>query len=186
MKPFKQRNKRIFLVNRDFQLRYTRIAVVVGLVSTLLTVFLILYPLFYLDILRFPAFVPLPFLLGIGVACCINFAAIAFISIHMTHRIAGPIFSLVRQMRLLQAGRWDAHLKVRTADDMKYLIRNFNELVDYMVETSRRDLIRVSHAIDKLRSLNTDGLVEDLTIFRDELAMRIEADKDEDRMRPPE
>ena len=45
-----------------------RVAVAVGLASTMLTVFLILYPLFHLDIVRFPTFVPKPFLVGIAVA----------------------------------------------------------------------------------------------------------------------
>lgn len=168
------RGKRIFLVNRDFQLRYTRVALAVGVVSTALTVFLILYPLFYLDIVRFPTFLPRPFLVGIAFAAVVNLAIVAFMGILMTHRIAGPMFALVRQMRAIQAGYWQSHLKVRPGDDMKYVVRNFNDLVDYMLDTSKRDLTHVDQALAKLRSHDTGGALTALQQLQEELAARFQ------------
>lgn len=178
MKALIPRDKRIYLVNRDFQFRYMRVAVLVGFASTLLTMFVILYPLFYLKIVRFPAFVPRPFLVGIGIASIINFCAVALLSIHLTHRIAGPVFSLVRQMRLIQSGHWTAYLKVRSSDDMKYLVRNFNELVDYMIATSKRDFMQIDSALTKLKDLDTPGAVKDLQVIRDELASRVKVENE--------
>lgn len=166
------RGKRIFLVNRDFQLRYTRVALAVGVVSTALTVFLILYPLFYLDIVRFPSFLPRPFLIGIVFAAIVNLAIVAFMGILMTHRIAGPMFALVRQMRAIQAGYWQSHLKVRPGDDMKYVVRNFNDLVDYMLDTSKRDLTHVDLALAKLRGLDTGGALTELQQLQEALSAR--------------
>jgi hypothetical protein len=176
MKTPMPRGKRIFLVNRDFQLRYTRVALAVGVVSTALTVFLILYPLFYLDIVRFPTFLPRPFLIGIVFAAIVNLAIVAFMGILMTHRIAGPMFALVRQMRAIQAGYWQSHLKVRPGDDMKYVVRNFNDLVDYMLDTSKRDLTHVDLALAKLRSLDTGGALTELQQLHEELSARFQGD----------
>src|SRR4051812_38187621 len=97
------KGKRLYLINRDFQLRYTRLAVVVGLVSTALTLFLILFPLFWFRIVRYPNFVPVPFMWAIGVAAVLNVLIVAFLGIVITHRIAGPMFSLVRHIHLLQS-----------------------------------------------------------------------------------
>jgi hypothetical protein len=131
--------KRMYLVNREFQMRYVRIAVVVGLCSTILTMLLILYPLFHFQVLRFPNFLPLPFLLGMMAASILNFLAVAMVSIIITHRVAGPMFALVRQFRLLQFGRLNATLKVRDSDDLKFVVRNFNEFVEYLIRTPQRD-----------------------------------------------
>lgn len=129
--------QRIYLVDRDFQLRYVRFFVLVGILSTALTLFLILYPMFYLDLLRFPDFLPWPFLTGIGVAALLNFLTIASLGVLITHRISGPIFNLVRQMHAIRIGHRGSQVKVRATDDLKYLVRNFNELVEYMSVTAQ-------------------------------------------------
>lgn len=151
MKKLLSRKKRILLVNRDFQLRYTKAAILVATVSTAATLFLILFPLYYLDVIRFPNFLPTLFLSGIALASVSNFAVIGLFAIHLTHRIAGPMFSLVRQMRLIQSGTWAAQLRVRSGDDIKYLVRNFNEMVDYLLSTSQRDLDQVDSILMKIR-----------------------------------
>lgn len=147
----RRKTKRIYLVNRDFQLRYTKIAVAVGLCSTILTVALILMPLFQLNILRFPNFVPYPFIVAMVAASLINFFIIAAMGILITHRIAGPMFSLVRHIRMMQLGKKFVPLKVRDSDDLKYLVRNFNELLEHLSNQSRRDCAAVDDIIAALR-----------------------------------
>ena len=150
--PQAPKGKRLYLINRDFQLRYTRLAVVVGLVSTALTLFLILFPLFWFRIVRYPNFVPVPFLWAIGAAAVLNVLIVAFLGIMITHRIAGPMFSLVRHIRMMQSGRAVAPLKVREGDDLKYVVRNYNELMQYLYDRTARDKDRVDALIDQLRS----------------------------------
>jgi methyl-accepting chemotaxis protein len=142
--------KRIYLINRDFQLRYTRSAVLVGLLTTVLTILLIIMPLFQLRIVRFPGFLPAPFLIGIAVAALCNFLIIAWLGIFMTHRIAGPMFSLVRHMRQVQAGSLFNDLRQRETDDLRYLVRNYNELIEYLIATARADLERLRTIREKV------------------------------------
>jgi methyl-accepting chemotaxis protein len=146
--PFK--GKRLYLINRDFQLRYTRIAVIVGLCSTILTFTLILTPLFKLNILRFPNFVPYPFIFGMAVAAVANFLIVAFMGVVITHRIAGPMFSLVRHIRMIQLGTLKEPLRVRESDDLKYLVRNFNEMVEHLAATTRKDRSRIDGILEAL------------------------------------
>lgn len=142
----RSKTKRIYLVNRDFQVRYTKVALAVALCSTMLTVALILMPLFKFNILRFPNFVPYPFIVGMVAASLINFVFIATMGVIMTHRVAGPMFSIVRHMRMVQMGQTLAPLKLRDSDDLKYLVRNFNELLEFLSKQNRHDC----EALDKI------------------------------------
>ena len=134
------KNKKIYLINRDFQLRYMKMAVMVGFVSTLMTISLLLFPLQYFGIIRLPGFLPPMFMWAIGIAAGLNFLMVASGSILITHRIAGPMFSLVRQFRVIQSGFWHCPLSVRRDDEMKYVFRNFNELTEYLDTTCTDDL----------------------------------------------
>ncbi|MBM4250473.1 MAG: hypothetical protein FJ146_00700 [Deltaproteobacteria bacterium] len=129
----KKARKQIFLVNRDFQLRYVRLAVIVGIASTCLTLILVLYPLVQFRIIRFPVFLPLPFLAAILTAIGANIAIITWLGVHVTHRIAGPIFSLVRHMRHVELGGSFKGVKFRESDDLQYLARNYNSLMHALV-----------------------------------------------------
>ena len=139
-KPQQKRVKRIVLVNRDFQLRYTRSAVLVGLLSTLLSAFLILYPLYRFEILRIPRFLPWPVMALMGAAAIINIGIVAIMGIFLTHRVAGPVFSLIRQFRKVEQGSFQAELRLREGDDLKYVARNFNEMVVALRKATETDL----------------------------------------------
>jgi len=149
-----QFKKRIYLVNREFQLRYTRVALAVGLVSTVMTVGLILYPLFYLDIVRFPYFVPAPFLVGMTLAAVLNFAFVTAFGIVTTHRIAGPMFSLVRHLHLIKLGQKPTELRVRDGDDLKFVVRNVNEFLDFVNQRTASDVTKLDEI---LATLSTDN-----------------------------
>ena len=139
--------KRIFLINRDFQLRYIRAAVLVGLCSTVLTMFLILYPLFYLKVLRFPNFLPAPFLIACAVAALLNFFMIAFLGIRLSHRIAGPVFAMVRYLRVLQNGQYSERMRIRESDELKYLARHLGDLGDILHAKTTTDLTHLNEIL---------------------------------------
>ena len=50
------KRQRIYLINRDFQLRYTGAAVAVGILSTVFTSFIVLFPLYQFEILKIAQF----------------------------------------------------------------------------------------------------------------------------------
>jgi hypothetical protein len=166
-----QFKNRIYLVNREFQLRYTRVALAVGLVSTVMTVGLILYPLFYLDIVRFPYFVPAPFMVGMTLAAVLNFAFVTAFGIVTTHRIAGPMFSLVRHLHLIQLGQKPTELRVREGDDLKFVVRNVNEFLDFVNQRTAADVTKLDEILATLAS--DDGSVKAVSLVR-ELRLELE------------
>ena len=155
-------HKKIFLVNRDFQLRYTKSAVVIGLLSTFLTSVVILYPLYQFQILRIPRFLPLPILFAMVLAALINIAIIAVMGILMTHRIAGPMYSLVRSMRLVGLGRFNGTMRLRNDDDLRFVVRNFNDMTAALRELTSEDLQEIKDEIVHLEQFEQNQQVEEL------------------------
>lgn len=160
------------MVNRDFQLRYTRAAAFVGLISSLWTGTLILYPLFVFKILQIPKFLPLPILLAIIVAVVVNIAFITFMAVLLTHRVAGPMYSLIKYMRQVERGNFSAKLKVREGDELKYVVRNFNLMVESLADYAHQDLVLVKGLIscleDAKKSQNSE-LLEEAIVIADSL-----------------
>lgn len=157
----KLKPKRIYLINRDFQMRYIRAAVIVAFCSTLLTMFFILFPLFYLNVLRFPNFLPTPFLLACIGAALLNFLMIAYLGVHLSHRISGPVFAMVRYLRILQNGHYSSKMRVRDTDELKYLARHLNELAEALTLRTREDMVHVDELIDILGKNGNEAANED-------------------------
>lgn len=150
VKPHRHR-KRLYLVNRDFQLRYAAAAILVGILSTVLTSTLILIPLYQFEILRIPRFLPWPVLLMMISAALVNIALVGLMTVHVTHRLAGPMFSLVRYLRRIEEGYWHGSLKLRDGDDLKYVARNFNEMLSSLRHRTQADLAIIREAQEGLR-----------------------------------
>jgi len=171
----KKARKQIFLVNRDFQLRYVRLAVTLGAGSTCLTLVLLLYPLVQFRIIRFPIFLPPPFLLAIFAAIIVNVAIIGWLGVHVTHRIAGPMFSLVRHMRGIELGGSFKSLRFRESDDLQYLARSYNSLMHALsaAEQNRLDLLsRIEGEINQLPGDHSSSL-QSLDELRQDIKRRI-------------
>lgn len=171
--------KKILLINREFQLRHARAAAAVGFVSTLLTAAIILYPLYVFEILRVPKFLPLPVLGTMVLAVLVNITMVGFLGISVTHRVAGPMYSLLREFRKLQMGRLDAFLRVRKDDEFKFVVRNFNEAVENLRAATIeeigvvKDLIKKSNSEDpKDREYLKAGLKRLEERFSDKLRMQ--------------
>jgi len=149
---FQRQKQRLILINRDFQLRYTGAAVLVGLLSTALTTSVILFPLFQFEILRIPRFLPMPVLGVMGMAAILNILLVGFMGILITHRLAGPMYSLVRQFRRVEEGRWYGQMKIRDGDDMRYVVRNFNAMLDAINKQTHMDFDKLRHVRELLVS----------------------------------
>jgi len=155
--------------------------VVVGFFSTLLTSALILYPLYIFKILVIPRFLPTPILLAMAMAAVLNMIFIGALAVLLTHRIAGPMYSLARQMREIAAGQWrTSHLHLRKHDDLKYVMRNFNELVEGLIGLGEADLRMVDEIRERLKRHSgndageTASILELVERLRQRLGSRIE------------
>ncbi len=135
--------KRIYIVDRDFQLRYMRAAILVALASSLLTLFTVLAPLYQFRIIRFPDFLPTPFLVAILIAALVNFILIAGAGILLTHRVAGPVFNIVRQLNRMEEGEPISSVRVRQTDELQYLVRNLNGFIDALKSRNQATAERV-------------------------------------------
>lgn len=149
--------KRIYLVNRDFQFRYTGAAVLVGLTSTLLTVITILYPLYQFEILRIPKFLPLPILGTMLAAALVNILLVGLMGVIITHKIAGPMYSMVRQFRRVENGQWYGRMHLRPDDEMKYLVRNFNEMLGGIQNLGQSDLDLINQVVSEFDKMGVQG-----------------------------
>ncbi len=132
--------KKLYLINRHFQFRFMWLAVAVGLFSTALTTIIILYPLYVFRILRIPEFLPLPILGVMALAALVNIALISLLTITVTHRVVGPLYNLVRNMRRFESPHWNGHIHVRDKDELQYVMRTFNNMVDCIVATVSKDI----------------------------------------------
>ena len=97
----------------------------------------------------------------------LNAALIGMLGLLITHRLAGPIYALTREFRRISEGLWGNTLKIRNDDDMKYLVRCFNEMSESIAKQADQDLndlsaverfltepeVDVGQAVEKLQSL---------------------------------
>ena len=184
------RTKRMIVINRDLQLRYTGAAVLVGTMTTVLTTFFILLPLYVFKILVIPRFLPWPILLVMGLALVMNIFSVFILGLIMTNRIAGPLYALIRAMRQIGRGDFNAHLGVRSTDDLKYVIRHFNDMTASLSRMTKDDLEALDVLIQNGNELhNRVGgdpdqqenahvilhLMKELQEFKIRLASRVEA-----------
>lgn len=171
--------KRIFLVNRDLQLRYAKSAAVAGIVSSILTGIVILYPLYVFQILRIPKFLPAPILFSMALAIVLNVFVIAGFSIFMTHKIAGPIYGLLREFRRVAAGYFGHEMRVRKDDELKYMIRNFNEVSLALKEITEVDLKALNTIMSSIEQGDSVAAKDDLMALKSRVASRINWTKQE-------
>lgn len=183
---FYPKKQRLILINRDFQFRYSGAAVLVGILSTVLTTALILYPLYTFKIIRNPLFLPTPMLGLIGLAALFNVVLVWVLGILMTHRIAGPMYSLVRQFRRVEEGRWYGQMRIRDGDDMRYVVRNFNAMMESITHTTHLDSDKLRQIREVLiaNELSEDEKINralvDLKVLDSKIRARLHAEADGD------
>ena len=176
--------KRIFLVNRDLQFRFAKAAAVAGVASTILTAAVVLYPLYVFQILRIPKFLPLPIMASMLLAVILNIILIASFTLVLTHRLAGPVYGLLREFRRIAAGLFGHEMRFRKDDELKYLIRNFNEASNSLKGLTELDIITLESTIDAITNHGySDTIKEDLVALLQRFKARInwtEVESDDD------
>lgn len=162
------RPKQMLLINRDLQFRYVRVALVIGLVATILSGTVILWPLYQFEILRIPRFLPWPIMIGMVAALVINMVCVMFMMIVISHRVAGPVFALSREFAEIGRGVYGGQLKSRKYDDLQFLVRSFNDMSQSLKHLSMDDMAIISRQLElmgelklKIASLQSGAAVAD-------------------------
>lgn len=144
---------KIFLVDRDFQFKLALRGAAVGLISSIFGLAVVWYPLYLFE--RLPSGMALPPMVYgfIALAVLANIFAIVAFGIRISHRVAGPVYSIVRHMRRVEKGHKVTLLNARHSDELKYLVRNYNNLL-VGLEFSRKRRLAILRELAS--SLGTD------------------------------
>lgn len=158
------RRKRSCIIDPVFQWRYTLlISGSVFFVSTFMTV--ILFAVLHTRA-RAMLVDPDPggmwentliMLLSAVAFAAVTAGAVAFWSIFITHRVAGPIFVLERYLREISAGRLPKVRALRKKDEFKELHETFRKTVDTLENRYRADLATFSETLAIARSCAGQG-----------------------------
>lgn len=151
-----RKSKRIWLVNRDFQFRYAAAGLVAGLSSTIITATLIIYPLFAFKILTIGLFLPWPIVVTISAAIVVNCVLQIIFGLLLTHRIAGPVFNLVRYLRMIGHGHWSIKMNQRSHDELGMVVRHVNEMSESLTKAVKDDLEVLAQVESLLRDAKKD------------------------------
>ncbi len=127
--------KRRYVVNRDFQMRFAWSAVVVGLVSSTVSSFMILLAFWSFNIWQGQR-LPLPVMVTILVVMITNVAGIYVVTVLTTQKIAGPLFNMLRQFDQLATADFKVRLRFRRRDELQYVADRFNQMAEKL---ERRD-----------------------------------------------
>lgn len=141
--------KRQYLVNRDLQVRYARSGVIIGIMSSVVSAGMLLWSFWSFNIWQGQRLPP-PVLVVIVVVLVTNVFGIFVASVVATQRIAGPLFNLLRQFQKLAAGDFSAQARFRDGDDIHYVGRRFNEMVERLSERDSRIFAKVEEALAAL------------------------------------
>ncbi len=171
--------KYLFMVNREFQLKYLRYAAMVGFVSTFVTAFIILYPLYVFHILRIPRFLPMPFLIAMGVGIALNIFLVAFVSLIITHRIVGPLFAMSRSFHEIERGKWNSKVHFRKTDELHYVARSFNSMTDGLCKKVALDIAACGDIKQALSDNNHQEGIRLVDQLERDFKKRISSDKEE-------
>lgn len=153
-----------YLIHPKFQLLFSAMLILIALICAL-WVGAIIYILIYTNNLIYvkynihtsPQFLSLLVKQGriVVVAWIASFAIIAVIlfiaGIFLSHRMAGPLFALTREMKKLKEGDLTAHLRLRKRDEFKELKAPFNQWVESMRKMTFEDINTMSNFRDDLK-----------------------------------
>lgn len=79
-------------------------------------------------------------------------AALWFAGIVVTHKVAGPIYKMKKQLRALEKGSLQVPMPLRKGDELKEFFDAFNDTVRALRTRQQRDLERLDHALASLES----------------------------------
>jgi hypothetical protein len=152
--------RRVYLVDRAFQLKYTLLLMVVGVVVALAFGLWIWQA--HLQVSELAAVDPairplieasdrnlLVIFLGIAVLMA---GALGLVGILVTHRVAGPIFVMGHYMSVLAQGRYPRMRTLRQRDELKGFFQNFLEAVATLKQREASHAAVLEDAVARMRA----------------------------------
>jgi methyl-accepting chemotaxis protein len=151
--------KRTYMVNRELQLKFAGSALVMGLICTISSIGILMLSFYSFGIWQGQR-LPFPVLIAIAFALFVNLAGIMLASILSTQRIVGPLFNLLKQFQRVSRGDFKAHAKFRTSDEIHYVARRFNEMLQRLDERENEIFGFIDEAAEALESRDADKAQE--------------------------
>ena len=157
-----------FLIDRKFQLKYTFIIVLVGvLVSALLGFFIYRLNLENRELLEIDAEMmaqvelldsyTMYYLVGFVVVM----ALFLFIwGIFITHRVAGPIFIISKYLRELKEGQLPQTRPLRKGDELKAFFETFSAMLDHLKGMNTEEAALLEKSAAQIREKGGEALAE--------------------------
>lgn len=152
--------RRVYLVDRSFQLKYTLLLVLAGLgVAGAFGLWIWQAHLQVSDLAAVdPALRPLIeasdrnlLVIFVGIAVLMA-AALGLVGILVTHRVAGPIFVMGHYMSVLAQGRYPRMRTLRQRDELKGFFRTFIEAVSTLKQREARHAAVLEEAVERMRA----------------------------------
>lgn len=131
--------KRTYLVNREFQNRYARTAVLIGIFNSILSIGLLLWAFWAFNIWQGQR-LPVPVRVIILFVFLLNWMGIYIAGVLSTQKISGPLFNLLRQFQRITKGDFQARAKFRENDEIHYVARGFNEMAVHLESTQKKTI----------------------------------------------
>jgi HAMP domain-containing protein len=162
----KRVRRRTFLIDRKFQLKYTAVIVLVGvLVSALLGFFIYRLNLENRELLEIDAEMmaqvelidsyTMYYLVGFVVVM----ALFLFIwGIFITHRVAGPIFIISRYLRELSEGQAPKTRPLRKGDELKQFFETFSGMCQYLKDNNAEEATQLEKSAAQVREKGGEEL----------------------------
>jgi hypothetical protein len=158
--------RRVYLVDRAFQLKYTALLMGAGFLVALVFGLWVWQAhqqtteLVSVD----PAFRPVLeasdrqlLYVFVGIAALMA-AALGLLGLVMTHRVAGPMFVMGHYMSVLAKGRFPRMRTLRRHDELKSFFRVFLEAVQALKEREARHAQVLEDAVERMRAAGSRAL----------------------------
>jgi hypothetical protein len=152
--------RRVYLVDRAFQLKYTILLMVAGLAVALAFGLWIWQAHLQVSDLAAvdPALRPLIeasdrnlLVIFVGIAALMA-GALGLVGILVTHRVAGPIFVMGHYMSVLAQGRFPRMRTLRQRDELKGFFQTFIEAVAVLKQREARHATVLEEAVERMRA----------------------------------
>jgi nitrogen fixation/metabolism regulation signal transduction histidine kinase len=92
----------------------------------------------------------------------------------ITHRVAGPVYKMKRQIRDLQKGNFKVPSPLRKGDELKSFFDAFNDMVESLRARQRGEIERIDSTLEALGKDVPDEKLNSLRALRAEMAASLE------------
>jgi len=175
MKP-KAHGRKQYLINRQLQLSYAALLIVIGGLIILVfgsSLWFIIKVL--LDVIHdlagegalsqsYITSIQNRFLVGIPIALVLVSVLLLILGIYASHRIAGPMYRITKNLNLIGAENQIDTIQIRKKDHLKEMADAFNHMVHTLKDRMYQDMRIIDHVRTKISGLHDSLKGESLDI----------------------